>query len=336
LRNLFLICLAVFTRHHSLPEWKAYHLSGFAQGSTYQVTYYAKDSLVTQSEIDNKLANIDSSFSLYKPYSLISNFNRAQMGMVINQDFATVVRTSIDINRDTHGLFDITVAPLMEAWGFRGKPAAILPDEQTIRSILPCIGTNRIALKSDSLVKEKACVEIDLDGIAQGYSVDLLAGILEKKGIKNYLVELGGEIRVLGRKQPSGEMMSIGIEAPEENDFLPSKLRKIIRVDEGAVTTSGSYRQYRESGGKKLMHLINPLTGYPATTDLVSVTVWARDAITADGYDNSLMLMGRDGALQFLSGKAGMEAYLIYKKQDGTIADTATKGFYTLFRNQIF
>jgi thiamine biosynthesis lipoprotein len=107
-------------------------------------------------------------------------------------------------------------------------------------------------------------------------------------------------------------------------------------VDEGAVTTSGSYRQYRESGGKKLMHLINPLTGYPATTDLVSVTVWARDAITADGYDNSLMLMGRDGALQFLSGKAGMEAYLIYKKQDGTIADTATKGFYTLFSNQIF
>jgi thiamine biosynthesis lipoprotein len=326
----------VFTGQHSLPAWKAYHLSGYAQGTTYHITYYATDSLVAQSEIDIKLAAIDSSFSLYKPYSLISVFNRAQRGVVINRDVAHVVRTSVDINHTTHGLFDITVAPLMQAWGFRGKLPGTLPDKQTISSILPCIGTGRIALKADSLVKEKACVCIDLDGIAQGYSVDLLAEILEKKAIKNYLVELGGEIRVLGRKQPSGEMMSIGIEAPEENDFLPSKLQKIIRVDEGAITTSGSYRQFRESGGQKLMHLINPLTGYPATTDLVSVTVWARDAITADGYDNSLMLMGRDGALQFLSGKAGMEAYLIYKKPDGTIADTATKGFYTLFRNQIF
>jgi FAD:protein FMN transferase len=319
-----------------MPDWKAYHLSGYAQGTTYHITYYATDSLVSQSEVDNKLTSIDSSFSLYKTYSLISVFNRAQRGAVINRDFEKVVRTSIEINHSTHGLFDITVAPLMEAWGFRGKAVNVMPDEQIIRSILPCIGTGRIVLKADSLVKEKACVRIDLDGIAQGYSVDLLAEILEKKGIKNYLVELGGEIRILGRKQPSGEMMSIGIETAEENEFLPEKLQKIIRVDEGAVTTSGSYRQFRESGGKKLMHLINPLTGYPATTDLVSVTVWARDAITADGYDNSLMLMGRDGALQFLSGKAGMEAYLIYRKQDGTIGDTATKGFYTLFRNQIF
>lgn len=336
MRNLFLICLAVFTGQHSLPDWKTYHLSGYAQGTTYHITYYATDSLVAQSEIDNKLAGIDSSFSLYKTYSLISVFNRAQRGAVINRDFANVVRTSIEINRTTHGLFDITVAPLMEAWGFRGKPVSVMPDEPTIKSILPCIGTGLIALKADSLIKEKACVRIDLDGIAQGYSVDLLAEILEKKGIKNFLVELGGEIRIHGRKQPSGEMMSIGIEAPEENEFLPQKLSKIIRLDEGAITTSGSYRQFRESGGKKLMHLINPLTGYPATTDLVSVTVWARDAITADGYDNSLMLMGRDGALQFLSGSVGMEAYLIYRKQDGTIGDTATKGFNTLFRNQIF
>jgi thiamine biosynthesis lipoprotein len=181
------------------------------------------------------------------------------------------------------------------------------------------------------LIKTKPCVKLDVNGIAQGYSVDVIADFLEKNGISNYIVEIGGEIRVNGKK-PGGGKMKIGIEAPGDYASEPSIMQQVVELDNGAITTSGNYRKYYESKGKKITHIINPLTGYAVDNELISVTVFAKDAITADAFDNALMLMGLKRALQFVREEKDLEAYFIYQKLDGSVSDTASAGFYQLIK----
>lgn len=308
-------------------EWKRYHITGKAQGTTYSIIYYGKDSVITKEIIDLTLTKLDSSLSLYKTYSNVNQFNNSEKGIVLDKYLLPVIKKSIETFKETNGLFDITVYPLVEAWGFGVKKAAVIPDSSTIHSLQNCVNTNLIELKGNYLHKKKPCVKIDLNGIAQGYSVDVLADLLEQYNIENYVVELGGEIRVKGKKQPSGENLKIGIESPTEDEFEQHPLQKIIELDKGAITTSGSYRKFHESNGKKITHLINPKTGYPHDNELISVTIYAKDAITADAYDNALMLMGLKKALAFVEKKKYIAAYFIYKNKNGTVADTASTGF---------
>jgi FAD:protein FMN transferase len=316
-----------YTERNSL---KRYQFSGLAQGTSYAITYYAQDSVVTKSQTDSILNRIDSSLSLYKVYSLIIRFNNSPGGATIDLHFKNVYKKSLLVYKETGGLFDITVEPLVQAWGFGVNKTDMLPDSNKLSVVKKCVGTNLLELKGNFLLKKKSCVKIDMNGIAQGYSVDVLAGFLEKHGIKNYLVELGGEIRIKGRKQPSGEKMKIGIESPGEDEFSNHPLQKIISLESGAITTSGSYRKFYESNGKRISHIINPKTGYSVDNELISVTVYAKDALTADAYDNALMLMGLKKALQFVEKKKDLAAYFIYKNKEGKIADTASSRFYKL------
>ena len=146
------------------------------------------------------------------------------------------------------------------------------------------------------------------------------------------MVEVGGEIRVSGRRQPSGDMMRVGIQSPSKHDSLPTVIQKIVEISSGAITTSGNYHKFYESKGEKVSHLMNPKTGLPVVNDLISVTIYAKDAITADGYDNTLMAMGLKESLLFLKKNKELEAYFIYKDKKGTVKDTATTGFYVLVR----
>jgi thiamine biosynthesis lipoprotein len=171
-----------------------------------------------------------------------------------------------------------------------------------------------------------------VNGIAQGYSVDVLAKLLEDKGIKQYLVELGGEIRLRGPR-PDGQSLSVGIEAPAQSALDATAIQHILQVNQGAITTSGNYRKFYQSGSRKISHLINPKTGYPFDNELVSVTVWAPDAITADGYDNVLMGMGLKRSFDFLKIHKKLEAYFIFTRPDGSVHDTATAGFYKLMKH---
>jgi FAD:protein FMN transferase len=159
-----------------------------------------------------------------------------------------------------------------------------------------------------------------------------LADFVEAHGIFNYVVELGGELRIKG-KNLSGGKMKISIESPPNSEFETESFENIFSVDEGAITTSGSYRKYYESDGRKITHLINPLTGYPQQNELISVTVFAKDAITADAYDNALMLMGLNKAIQFVETRNDIKAYFIYRKADGTVADTASRDFYKMLNH---
>lgn len=328
--RLILLLFLVFLAAHRPIEWKRYNIIGTAQGTTYSISYYGEDSVVTKSVINSVLMSLDSSLSLYKSYSRINQFNHSTNGILLDHHLLQVVKKSIATYKATNGLFDITVQPLVQAWGFGVTKTNTVPDATAIKNLLSCVNTKLLRLKRNRLIKTMPCVQIDLNGIAQGYSVDVLAALLEKNGVKNYIVELGGEIRVKGRKQPSGEKMKIGIESPNEDAFENHPLQKIIELDAGAITTSGSYRKYYESKGEKITHLINPKTGYPHKNELISVTVYAKDAMTADAYDNALMLMGLKQALAFIERRKDLAAYFIYKNANGNIADTASSAFLKL------
>jgi thiamine biosynthesis lipoprotein len=304
-----------------------YRLFGYAQGTTWHITYYAADSVVTADQIDSIMTRIDSSLSVYKPWSTISRFNRSDTGLQMDPYLRTVMEKSITIFHETGGISDPTVYPLVNFWGFGPEKITQEPDTQKIKQILRCVGANKLHIRGGLLIKDLPCVTLDLNGIAQGYTVDVIAGFLEKKGVKNYLVEVGGEIVLKGRKYPGGLPMSVGIETPSEDPLAAASIYKVIYPGKGAVTTSGNYRKFRESGGRTVSHLIDPHSGYPFSNDLLSVTVWAEDGITADGYDNALMGMGLEKALAFMKRHPSMEAYFIYRDRNGAIKSTFTPGF---------
>ncbi|RZL18927.1 MAG: FAD:protein FMN transferase [Pedobacter sp.] len=309
-----------------------YVIHGYAQGTDYSIKYYAKDSVVTQKAIDSILLKIDSSMSLYKSYSLINKFNASYTGVELDRDFLKVVKRSFDIFKATNGIFDVTVKPLVQAWGFGSKPITDFPDSLTIKHILQCVGMHNLHLKGSFLSKQKSCVQIDLNGIAQGYSVDVVADYLLQKGIKSFVVEIGGELRIKGRK-PDGSFFRIGIEGPADVESSEPAIKHIIQLNKGAITTSGNYRKYLQQGSKKISHLIDAKTGYPLQNSMISVTLYAKDAITADGYDNAIMAMEPLEALRFIKAHKELECYLIYHKNDGSIADTLSSGFRKLIVN---
>lgn len=313
---------------------KAYYLDGRAQGTTWHITYYSADELVKKGSVDSILAAIDTSLSLYNPLSLIVKFNQSQRGVKADRYLKQVVQRSLQITRETGGISDITIGPVVSAWGFGAKPAPALPDSAYLNALLSCVGYDKIQLKGDSLIKSKPCVAIDVNGIAQGYSVDLIAGYLESRGLANFLVELGGELRIKGTKQPSGEAFRIGIESPSGEELSLEPMQKILHLRDGAITTSGNYRQFRERGGRKYTHIIDPRTGRPAETEMISVTIFAKDAITADAFDNALMLMSLDKALEFTESRSDLAAFFIYRTPDGSIADTASSRFAALLNQK--
>jgi FAD:protein FMN transferase len=307
------------------PEYRAYHLQGSAQGTTYHITYFSPDSLVSAEEVGIVFSELDSSLSLYKSYSLINKFNNSDKGIKVDTHLTTVVQKSLLVYQDTKGEFEITVKPLVQAWGFGAVKSQIKLDSAGIKNILKCVGSSKLSFRKDSLIKQVPCVEIDLNGIAQGYSVDFLGEYLSQKGITDYMVEVGGEVVVKGINRVSNLPFKIGIETPDDRDNLP--LKKIVYLQSGALTTSGNYRKYRYSEGRKISHLINPKTGFSVDNEMISVTVWAKDAITADAYDNAFMGMGLKKTLEYLKKRKDIGAYLIYWKTDGSIADTSTIAF---------
>ena len=326
------VTTCLFAKTDKTP--KEFIISGTAQGTTYSLRYYAQDGIITKHQVDSILDVIDSSLSIYKPYSLINKFNQSTTGIRIDKHFVNVVNASLKTYNATNGAFDITVAPLVEAWGFATKHIDKVPDSMQIITLRSCVSSDNLLLVGDSLVKKKPCVKIDVNGIAQGYSVDVVAAFIEQHNVKNYLFELGGEIRVSGRKLPSGELMKIGIESPGDDEMEPGIMQTVLQVDEGAVTTSGNYRKYYESEAKKITHLIDPATGYSIQNEMISATVYAKDAVTADAYDNALMVMGLQKALHFVANNKDIAAYFIYRKNDGSVADTATASFYSLLKNK--
>ncbi|MES2809730.1 MAG: FAD:protein FMN transferase [Bacteroidota bacterium] len=318
-----LLLLILFAKNDGQQQ---YTIQGYAQGTSYTVKYFATAELVTKKTLDSLLLQIDSSMSLYKPYSQINAFNNCSSEMKIDAHFSKVMSKSFEVYKATWGLFDVTVKPLVQAWGFGSERIKQLPDSAHIKEILKCTGMDRLRLKDGVLKKKSPCLQVDLNGIAQGYSVDVVAVHLVKKGISSYVVEIGGELRINGTK-PDGTLYKIGVEGPAEGKDAEPIIKHTVSFNKGAITTSGNYRKYIQQGEKRISHLINPKTGYPLDNEMISVTVFAKDAITADGYDNALMAMSVAEALKFIDRHKELEAYMVYRNKDGRVADTLSAGF---------
>ncbi len=315
-------------KSRKFQSYSQYQISGFAQGTSYQISYYANEEIISSNEIDRKFSELDSSLSIYKSYSLINQFNQSQTGIEMDEHLYKVVQRSLKIWKESNGVFDIAILPIVEAWGFGAKRHSNQPSEADIQNALNCSGSDKIRIEGRRLIKTVPCLKIDVNGIAQGYSVDVIATYLESRGIKNYLIEIGGEIRIKGRKQPGNQVMKIGIEQPTDNKDEDGGIHKVLEMKGGAITTSGNYRKFIQNGSKKLSHLMDPKTGRPISNELISVTVRTKDAMSADGYDNVLIGMGIDKAFAFLKKHKGLEAYFIYQDANGAVRDTASTGFF--------
>ncbi|WP_240775598.1 FAD:protein FMN transferase [Sphingobacterium psychroaquaticum] len=289
-----------------------YLLEGRAQGTTYRIIYQHPTAVVQKQDIDSILHAIDLSMSIYKKESLISSFNKATTREIeMDGMMRDVVRRSFDINKQSKGMFDLTVKPLVSLWGFGPERIRQWPTQGQIDSVMEFVGMDKLKVKGKRLLKKRNEVSIDVNGIAQGYSVDVLARFLDKQHVTSYMVELGGEIKTKGRKE-GGETYKVAIERPEgdvESSFVLSLFNK-------AVTTSGNYRKAFDVDGKKVHHHINPYDGYPLQNNIASVTVIAETAMDADAYDNVFMALPVAEGLKLANSIRNLELYIIYKEGD--------------------
>jgi FAD:protein FMN transferase len=300
-------------------------LVGFTQGTTYHIIYENKNREDYQALVDSLLADFDRSLSIYQPNSLISRFNRNEPGTRADDNFTTVFNKSYEVYKKTNGAFDITVGPIVNALGF-GSTDTLQVDSTMIDSLVQYVGMEKVSLKDNVLIKQNSHIVLDVNAIAQGYSVDLVAKFLENKKIRNYMVEIGGEVRAHGKNERN-QVWRIGIDKPVEGNMIPgADLQAIVRLNNRSLATSGNYRQYYEKNGIKFVHTINPKTGYPVVSNLLSATVVASDCTTADAYATALMVFGVERSIEFLNENKFLDAYLIFTDQEGRFRVYSTKG----------
>jgi thiamine biosynthesis lipoprotein len=286
-------------------------LEGNSQGTTYHITYLSDNGIIYKKEIDSLLADIDASMSTWIPNSIISRINNNEENVIVDDYFKVVFNKSAEVSKKTDGNFDITVGPLVNSWGF-GPTTKNTLDKTKVDSLLQLVNYKMVILKGNKIIKEKPAIKIDFNAIAQGYSVDVIADFLQSRGINNYLVELGGEIKAKGKKE--NEEWKVGIDQPSEKKGEERKLEAIINLNNRALATSGNYRKFYIEGNQKLSHIIDPKTGYPAKHNLLSTTVIADDGITADAYATAFMVMGLKKSIAFVEKNKNLklEVYFIY------------------------
>jgi len=312
LYSLFFLvqCFSLFGQNEPM------YMEGEAQGTSYHIRYYDSLQRDFYSEIEDLLKSFDHSLSTYDPNSLISRVNRNEQTHDLDAYFQFCFAQAKEVWRETDGAFDPTVYPLVNAWGF-GPEQGVKPTQHNIDSLLQFVGFQMITMEGDSIVKKDPRISLDFNAFAQGYSVDVVADFLDRKGCLSYLVEIGGEVFAKGMRL-DGEDWLVGLEKPEESGNANNPLQLIIRLENKAIATSGNYRKFTIMEGKKYAHQMDPKTGFPTNNTLLSVTVIADDCITADAYATALSVMGLEKAQAYLASHREIEAYLIASNEDGS------------------
>ena len=290
------------------------HDEGFIFGTIYHITYHSDNNL--KKEIEAELKKVDQSLSPFNKTSVISKVNRNE-NPVVDPMFKEVFLLAENISNETHGAFDITVAPLVNEWGF-GFKKGVEPTRQVIDSLKYIVGYQKVKLTPKNYVqKQDPRIMLDCSAIAKGYGCDVVARLLRKNGINDYMIEIGGEIVTRGFNQKQ-EPWRIGVNKPTDDSLNTSQeLQTILNVTDIAMATSGNYRNFYYKNGKKYAHTIDPKTGYPVQHTLLSATVLAKDCATADAYATSFMVMGLEKAKEILNRHSELMAYLIYTNDDG-------------------
>ncbi len=321
MKKLFILFLTLLTLLSCSTSPRAHHLKGEAQGTTFSIKYYGDGAADYSEEIAEILTDFDKSLSLWRKDSFLSevNANSDSVLRIPSEDayFIPVFEASVEVFRKSKGAFDPSVYPLVRAWGFGAIPpdSDSIPDVDSLKIIHHIGGLQaRIGeIGPDRVLKRPAGMQLDFNGIAQGYSVDVLGAFLESKGMSNYMVEIGGELLAKGAR-PEGIGWTIGIDKPQDG---PRELIDTLTISNAAIATSGSYRKYKERDGKRYSHCIDPRSGYPVEHTLLSVTVLAPTCMEADAYATAFMVLGVEESLKKLNGPFGkkLEVMMIYDDQ---------------------
>lgn len=308
---LLIVGTVVIIRHQSSMPYQ--HNSGMVFGTTYNITYQCDSNL--HISIKRELQKVDEALSPFNKRSVITAVNNNR-DIEVNDMFADVFSLAQKISDDTGGDFDITVAPLVNAWGF-GFKNGTQPTRHNIDSLKSIIGYKKVWLEGRKVVKKDKRLMLDCSSIAKGYGSDVVARFLQKRGVKNYMVEIGGEIVTKGISQKRVPW-KIGVTKPVDDSLSVSKeLQSVINVTDKAMATSGNYRNFYYKNGKKYAHTIDPHTGYPVQHNILSATVIADNCATADAYATAFMVMGLEKAKKLLDRHPELMAYFIYSDNDG-------------------
>jgi len=296
-----------------------YHFNeGQIFGTFYHIIYEYPHQEGLQTEILEKLNEFDYSLSTYKVESVISKVNNNDSTVVLDHYFKTIFAKSEEVAKITDGAFDWTVAPLANAWGF-GFKNKLDPDQIPVDSLLAIVGYQKVKLEAGKVIKEDPRIMFDASAIAKGYGVDVVADFLETKGITNYMVEIGGEIRAKGLSNKE-RLWRVGIDKPiDDPSSLSRQIQDVIELDNGAMATSGNYRQFYVKDGKKYAHTIDPRLGYPVQHSLLSASVIAPECMTADAYATAFMVLGLEKSIEIVEKDPQMEAYFIYADDKGNL-----------------
>lgn len=312
---------------------KVYLIEGEAQGSTYHIKYIAERDENLKPAIDSILEVIDRSMSTYRSDSAISKINQGDTTVVVDEHFRKVFEASQQIWQESEGLFDPTVGVLVNAWGF-GKQKiseADLPTDKKIDSLRKYVGFDKVALTEKNLIKKRYTeILFDFNAIAQGYTSDVVANYLSARGIKNYIVEIAGEMYLKGKNTVEDKSWTIGVENPlkplDDRDLVAT-----IQFTNQGLATSGNYRKvWTDSNGRKYVHSINPLTGRATQSDVLSATVVAPSTMLADGYATMFMVMGLAKSKAFLEKHPDLAVLLVYSDDKHQEATYKTKSFEKL------
>ena len=299
-------------------------LQGEAQGSYYAITYYDEQERNFQHEIDSIFHAVDVSVNLWVDTSVISKVNRNE-DVTLDSIFVDNFGIAQEAAALSGGYFDPTISPIVAAWGFSYKHGdSITP--QLIDSLKQLVDYRKVRIENGMVVKENPAMTLDFNAIAQGYTSDLIASFLDSRGIKNYLVDTGGEIMARGAK-PNGQPWIVGIEKPADNWDSEQVVHTRIALRDKGLVTSGSTRKYVERNGKRYSHCIDPNTGYPVEHQVLSVTVMANSSVWADALASICMVMGMEKSLPLIESMDDVEAYYIYVNENNELETFATEGF---------
>ncbi len=295
---------------------------GLVFGTMYKITYQSKENL--KADIEAELQKVDRSLSPFNKQSVITRIND-NTDMRTDSLFDYVFNLARAVSEETHGAFDVTVAPLVNAWGFGFKNASCI-DSAAIDSLRQFVGFEKIRLEDGKIIKNDPRTMLDCSAIAKGFGVDCVARLLDRKGIRNYMIDIGGELVMKGENDRM-ETWRIGINKPVDDSLAVNQdLQTILQITDVGLATSGNYRNFYYKDGKKYAHTIDPRTGYPIQHNILSATVVANDCATADAYATAFMVLGLDSAKAICDAHPELDAYFIYTREGGKMGIYYTEG----------
>ncbi len=332
--QLFLVVLVIFLGCNTNTKPIKNQHRGEALGTTYSIIFITDESLNLEEEIDSVFQVVNHSMSTYIPDSDISKINQGDSTVVVDEMFKEVFEISTRVHQASNGYFDPTVGVLVNAWGF-GPETRIELDSAKVDSLLQFVGWHKVKLNKDqTIAKQNPAIRFDFNAVAKGYAIDRLGKMLEKKGIANYIVEVGGEVQAKGSNTITEKLWTVGVDDP--TNPIQRGSGAILTLKDKALASSGNYRKFRVDAetGEKYVHTIDPKTGYTKNSRILAASVIADDCATADAYATAFMAMDLQDTKLLLPKLPELEAFIIYLNDQGESSRFMTDGFRAFIKKE--